>query len=92
MGDVDGCKINIAWMLTPRTASSMKVYVRDNEVNGTKEFILSSDAKVYGFQMSLQASGLELIEGALPVSGSNLVVDQQVYFTVKLGATGTIVT
>jgi len=77
MGDVNGDMVNSAWLLTPRTTTSFEVYVRENDMTGTQDFILSKDADVYGFQMSLKANGLKLIEGALPVSGSNLAVDQE---------------
>jgi hypothetical protein len=76
MGDVNGDMVNTAWLLSPRTAGSLELNVVTNEGAGTQDFILSKDANLYGFQMSLKATGLDIIEGALPVSASNLAVDQ----------------
>lgn len=76
MGDVNGDLANIAGMILPRTTTSFNLYTRENEMKGTVEFILSKDAEIYGLQMSLKANDLNLIEGALPVSASNLVVDK----------------
>ncbi|HZV69182.1 MAG TPA: T9SS type A sorting domain-containing protein [Saprospiraceae bacterium] len=75
MGDVNGDMVNTAWLLAPRTATNFEINVSTNEVTGTQDFILSKDANLYGFQMSLKAKGLDLIEGALPVNTSNLAVD-----------------
>src|SRR6185503_10344770 len=77
MGDVNGDMVNTAWLLTPRTKADFEIYTKENEATGTWDFVLSKDAEVYGFQMSLKTDGLNLIEGAVPVSSANLVVDKE---------------
>jgi hypothetical protein len=87
MGDVNGDMVNTAWLLTPRTKSSFEIYVQTNEITGKKDFILSSDAEVYGLQLSLKAQDLKITEGLLPVSNSNLAVDQDHISRISWGQT-----
>jgi hypothetical protein len=57
MGDVNGDNVNSAWNLTPRTEKTLPLYVRENPADHTYDILLSEDASVYGFQMSLDAKG-----------------------------------
>lgn len=85
MGDVNGDMVNSAWNLTPRTASGFPVYVRENEVSHTFDFILGQDATVYGFQMSFNTDDLELQAGVLPVDNSSLAVDEDGFSRISWG-------
>ncbi|MEP6646554.1 MAG: T9SS type A sorting domain-containing protein [Saprospiraceae bacterium] len=76
MGDVNGDMVNTAWLLSPRTTTTFQINISRNESTGAQDFILSKDADLYGLQLSLRSKGLDMIEGALPVSQSNLAVDQ----------------
>jgi len=87
MGDVNGDMTNSAWFVHPRTTSSLTLFTRENELTGALDIILSKDADVYGFQMSLKAEDLKLIEGALPVSSSNLTVDKEGISRISFGQT-----
>lgn len=76
MGDVNGDMTNSSWMLTPRTSSSFELLTRKNDLTGAVDIILSKDAEVFGFQLSLNTKDIELIEGAIPVSATNVSVDK----------------
>lgn len=85
MGDVNGDMKNASWMLTPRTTTTFDLYTRNNELTGVTEVVLSRDAEVYGFQFSLKAEGVELIEGVVPVTASNISVDKNGISRVSWG-------
>jgi len=74
MGDVNGDLTN-AWMITPRTNSTLPLYYRYNDASGLTDVIISRDAEVYGLQFSLNAKDLDIIEGALPLSTSDIAID-----------------
>ncbi|MEO5906626.1 MAG: T9SS type A sorting domain-containing protein, partial [Saprospiraceae bacterium] len=90
MGDVNGDMVNSAWMIKTRTAANYDVAVRFNELNGTHEFIATKDALVFGFQISVAAKNLNLIEGILPVSANNIAVDKQGISRISWGQTDAV--
>jgi len=90
MGDVNADNVNAAWNLTPRTDKTLPLYIRENEANHTYDVLLSQDASIYGFQMSLDARNLELIGGLLPVDESNIANDKEGYSRISWGQTTAI--
>jgi hypothetical protein len=76
MGDVNADMTNSAWNLTPRTTTSFPLYTEKNETTGAIDIILSKSTDIYGLQISLKAQDLDISEGALPISGSNIAVDK----------------
>ncbi len=85
MGDVNADMVNMAWMLTPRTTRSLPLYLRENESGMSVDVILSDDADVYGFQMSLNTKGIRLTEGILPVNQNHLATDKEGYSNISWG-------
>ncbi len=85
MGDINGDMVNMAWNLTPRTSSAMQIAVREND--NSMDFILLSDAKVYGMQLSLNGTGLEITAGTLPVQQANLGNDVDGFTNLSWGQT-----
>jgi hypothetical protein len=87
MGDVNADNVNATWNLTPRTNKTLPLYIRKNEVDQTYDVLLSEDASVYGFQMSLDARDLVLIGGQLAVDESNMALDKDGYSRISWGQT-----
>ena len=87
MGDVNADNVNVTWNLTPRTNKTLPLYIRKNEVDQTYDVMLSEDASVYGFQMSLDARDLVLIGGQLAVDESNMALDKDGYSRISWGQT-----
>lgn len=90
MGDVNGDMVNMAWNLTPRTSSAVKIAVRENASFNAIEFMLVEDAVVYGMQMSLNNLNLEVTSGILPIQQSNLAKDIDGYTNLSWGQTAPI--
>lgn len=90
MGDVNADMVNMAWMLTPRTTTALQVAVRENPLTHTYEFISTRDASIYGFQCSVNSTGLELTAGALSVDESNLAKDKDGYTNISWGQTSPV--
>jgi hypothetical protein len=85
MGDVNGDLVGMATNLTPRTTTSFPITIRENQTSNGYEFILSKDASVYGFQMSLNGTELGLIAGVLSVDESNLASDKEGFTNISWG-------
>jgi hypothetical protein len=85
MGDVNADMVNMAWMLTPRTTSSLPIAVREDKANNIYEFIATKDAAIYGFQMSVSHMGIGVIAGALNLDDSNLADDKDGYTNISWG-------
>ena len=90
MGDVNADMVNMAWMLTPRTSSSMPLAVRENEIDHSYDFILTKDASVYGLQMSVNSLGMDIQSGALAIDASALAEDKDGYTNISFGQTSPV--
>jgi hypothetical protein len=85
MGDVNADMVNMAWMILPRTTSSLPIAVREDKANNVYEFIATSDASIYGFQMSVSHLDIGVIAGSLNLDQSNLAEDKDGYTNISWG-------
>ena len=85
MGDVNADMVNMAWIIKPRTTSSLPIAVREDKANHTYEFIATKDAAIYGFQMSVSHMGINVLAGSLNLDDSNLANDKDGYTNISWG-------
>jgi hypothetical protein len=90
MGDVNSDMVNMAWMLTPRTTTALQVAVRENPSTHGYEFISTRDAAVYGFQISVNSTDLDLTPGALAVDATNMAKDKDGFTNISWGQTSPV--
>ena len=85
MGDVNADMVNMAWIIKPRTTSSLPIAVREDKANNIYEFIATKDAAIYGFQMSVSHMGINVLAGSLNLDDSNLANDKDGYTNISWG-------
>ena len=90
MGDVNGDMVNMAWNLYPRTSSGMPLYVRQNAVDHSYEVIASTDAPIYGLQMSVNSLGISVKAGVIPLDPTNLAQDKDGFTNISFGQSSQI--
>ena len=90
MGDVNADMVNMAWIIKPRTSSSLPIAVREDKANNIYEFIATKDAAIYGFQMSVSHMGINVLAGSLNLDDSNLANDKDGYTNISWGQSSPI--
>ena len=85
MGDVNGDMVNMAWNISPRTSNTLSLFVRENAVDHSYEVMASTDAPIYGFQMSVNSLGISIKEGVCALDASNIAEDKDGYTNISWG-------
>ena len=85
MGDVNADMVNMAWMVLPRTSTTLTLGVRENTNDHSLDIIATKDEAIFGFQMSLTNTLVNLVPGVLPVDETSLAIDKDGYANISFG-------